>query len=57
MHQEHVKTLDQRIESLKTNSEKQKEQIQSENQRLMNYITVMREEKKKKSFWNKLFYK
>ncbi|MBF8982811.1 hypothetical protein IZY60_04605 [Lutibacter sp. B2] len=58
MDQEHTKTLDQKIESLKNEFiEKQKEQLQSENQKLMNYITVIREDKKKKSFWNKLFYK
>ncbi|MCT4593876.1 MAG: hypothetical protein N4A57_06365 [Anaeromicrobium sp.] len=31
--------------------------IKLENEKLMNYIATMRAEKKKKSFWNKIFSK
>ncbi|MCT4605226.1 MAG: hypothetical protein N4A64_03830 [Marinisporobacter sp.] len=58
MSEKYEKKLEQEFEGMHDEfSEKQKEQVQSENQKLMSYISVMREEKKKKSFWSKVFYK
>ncbi|MCT4619674.1 MAG: hypothetical protein N4A62_09845 [Marinisporobacter sp.] len=58
MYQKYDSTLNQEMEGFNEEfDEKQKEQSQSENQKLMNYISIMREEKKKKSFWSKVFYK
>lgn len=58
MHQEQVEILDQEIGCTEMEViEKQKKQIQSENQKLINYIKNTREGKKKKSLWDKIFYK
>ncbi|QZY54200.1 hypothetical protein [Crassaminicella profunda] len=58
MDQKYDKILEQNLESCNDKFiEKQKKQMQSENQKLMNYISIIREEKKKKYFWNKIFYK
>ena len=57
MYQEEMNMIDSQNETFKINIEKQNQQLQSENQKLMNYISSVREEQKKKSFWNKLFYK
>lgn len=57
MNRKYDKTLEEKIKNLKTESiEKRKNQNQSENQKLINYINATRSKKEKKSFWDKLFH-
>ncbi|HDR5039236.1 TPA: hypothetical protein QCR75_005693, partial [Bacillus anthracis] len=51
--QEELQKQEDRI--IKKVTQKQLEQIQSENNKLMDYIAVTREEEKKKGFFNRIF--